>query len=432
VVKGLPSPVLIALLLLGACKNDRTATSHSDAASAPMVAAPVPTRSAPKPPPPTPPPSGATLIAPLEDAGAPGACKLIYGPAQQALTGPATLVASARGLEVVQHKSGLAVVTVVPITPAPAFGIKPSTRVSLPEPPKEKASKPACAVAGPYAFCSDAQGQIHRSRREMASDDVIARAIPGGRVAAASIGDAHIVLGTVSSRRTSEGEFLEAWVKLDDKPAVRLSEDGAGASDVVFAARKPGEVVTWMIDARVSMTPVHMRTLKLTDKLELGPDIVVHVAGGTTRILQGALATSDQGAVVGLLAAGNESAFGLLSIPLEAATKEYAPFAFSPYPNGYDGAPLAATAGGRSMLLARVRPSTAPGQPAPTTDGGAALPNHVLELGRLDGAGAFQSLGLVSSMGSVSSVATELDSFGALWVYYTDAGGSWLERRVCR
>lgn len=367
-----------------------------------------------------------TVARAFGDAGAPSQCRLLYGPVQEALTGPATLALSPRGMEVVQHRSGVAVVRAIPVTPI--AGAKPG-RVAL-DHPADKASRPPCAVAGPYAFCSDAQGNVHRSLREMASDEIVAKAVPGARLGAAPLGGGHTLLAYVERRRSESAE-LEAWAKVDGEPPVRISEDGSGASDVVVAARRPGEVVAWMIDARVSMTPVHMRVLTYGKKLEVGSDVVVHVAGGTSRILEGALATSEQGVVVGLLAATSERGFGLVSIPLEVTTKEDAPFVFSPYPNGLDGAPLAATSGGRALVVARVRPSRLPGEPPLVTDGGAALPNHVLELGRLDEKGTFVSLGLVPTQGSVTTVATELDGLGAVWLHYTDASGSWLERRAC-
>ncbi len=431
---GLLLAVVALSLAAPACKErDVTRGAAGSASARPAPSLP----SATKPRPAAPVDAGAVDAGPTRDAGspprmdvdagAPTACRLLYGPVQEALTGPATLALSPRGMEVVQHKSGVAVVRAIPVTPIAAAK---AGRVSL-ERPAEKASRPPCAVAGAYAFCSDAQGNVHRSLREMASDEVVAKAVPGARVAAAPIGDGHTLLAYVDRRRGDNGEQLEAWAKVDGEAPVRISEDGSGASDVVVAARKPGEVVAFMIDARVSMTPVHMRVLKYAKKLEVGSDVVVHVAGGTSRILEGALATSEQGVVVGLLAATSERGFGLVSIPLDVTTKEDAPFFFSPYPNGLDGAPLAATSGGPRLIVARVRPSRLPGESPVSVDGGVSLPAHVLELGRLDEKGTFASLGLVATQGSVSTVATELDGLGAVWLHYTDAAGSWLERRVC-
>lgn len=369
------------------------------------------------------------------DAGAATGCRLVYGPVQDLLTGPAALTLSPRGIEVVQHQNGVAIVHVFPTSLPPPPSAKAPERTPLAEGGLGKASKPPCAVAGRYAFCSDSQGNIHKSLREMASDDVIGKAIPGGHLSAVPLDGDRTLLAYLDKRHTDVGDQFEAWAKVDGDPPVRISEDGAGGTDVVLARRKTGDVVAWLVDARISMAPVHSRVLRYGVKLEVGPDVVVHVAGGSTRFLHGALATSDHGSVIGLLPASSEQGFGLISVELDGILTEDEPFSFSPYPNGLDGAPLAATQGGKSMLVARVRPSRAPGEHAPPSDadddGGAVLPTNVLELGRVDEKGVFSPMGLVPSLGSVTTVAAALDSFGALWLHYTDGRGSWLERRVC-
>lgn len=422
-----PLRALALVALLVSCKDkpkDRPANAVPDAAP-PQALRPLASASASA----RRPPRAAAAELPPLDGGAAGSCRVVLGPVQQALTGPAALVASARGLEVVQHKSGIAVVTLQPIVPPKAGA---AVRIALEAGAAEKASRPPCAVADRFAFCSDAQGRVHKSLREMASDELLTTALAGARVTAAPFGDGRTVVGTIQTRKSSLGEeVFEAFAKVDGEAPVRISEEGSGASDVVLAARRSGEVVAFMTDARVSMSPVHVRTLRYAGKLEVMPDVVVHVAGGSTRFLLGAQGTSAKGDVFGLVATESEKGFGLLSIPLEPETKEEAPFAFSPYPNGLDSAALAATRGGNNVYVARVRPTTAPGQASTRDDAGATLPPYVLELGRLDDRGRFASLGFVATSGPVSFAAVELDSFGALWLYYTDPAGSWLERRVC-
>jgi hypothetical protein len=55
----------------------------------------------------------------------------------------------------------------------------------------------------------------------------------------------------------------------------------------------------------------------------------------------------------------------------------------------------------------------------------------VLELGRLDAAGAFASLGVIATGKRITDLAIAADPFGAVWVLYGDATATWLERRVC-
>ena len=54
-----------------------------------------------------------------------------------------------------------------------------------------------------------------------------------------------------------------------------------------------------------------------------------------------------------------------------------------------------------------------------------------VEIGKLDDKGAFTAHGLLSPTGKVTNLAVAVDAIGTLWIYYTDAMGSWLERRVC-
>jgi hypothetical protein len=97
-----------------------------------------------------------------------------------------------------------------------------------------------------------------------------------------------------------------------------------------------------------------------------------------------------------------------------------APTAWSMYPNGLDPAPIAATTGVSPIRVARVRPVDA----RPDSPRG-------VEIGKLDDKGAFTPHGLLSTTGKISSLAVAVDAIGTLWIYYTDAAGSWLERRVC-
>jgi hypothetical protein len=347
--------------------------------------------------------------------GGPSACRLVLGRLQQRFTGPASLVATEAGVDVITHKNGLISVESFAAEPLKTAKWKPGR--SLDAPPVS-ASKPVCASTGPFAFCSDANGDLHRALRAQASDEVIGHADLGARIVAATLAG-HTLLGFLAARTTTEGRLSEAFVKVDNNPPVRVSEDGNGATEIAFAARG-AEVVALLVDARRAMSPVHARVLSFPGHLAVGPDTVVFIAGGADRQVSAALATSASGATFALMPTTTEHGFGLVSAKIESPPKTDAPTHFSLYPNGIDAAPIAATHGGTSMYVARVRPVAA--EPA-------AL--RVLELGRLDGEGSFSPLGLVNTTGSVVFFASELYGEGGVWIYYTDAGGSWLERRAC-
>ncbi|WP_394821892.1 hypothetical protein [Pendulispora albinea] len=360
------------------------------------------------------------------DAGV-SACRVLYGPVQQPFTGPAALVATESGVEVVFHKNGVPQVNAVPATPItpPSKTAAPPARKRLDGDP-ERASRPACAVAGSHVFCSDARGEVHRTVRSRPGDpagreSVVAHADMGAVVTAAMLGE-QPVLGYLAVRTTSEGRTSEAFAQLGDQPPVRISESGSGATDVVFASRGDGSVLALSIDARRAMSPVHARVLTLQQgKLVQGPDVVVYVGGGSEHQVHGALGMDAKGDTFGLMPTSAEAGFGLAIIRIDAPPRLDEPAQVSLYPNGFDFAAVAATRGESAIVVARVRPLGA--DPSSI---------RMVELGKIDPKeGSFSSFGFVPSSSSVQNVAIVRDRFGAIWVEYTDGGGSWLERRAC-
>ncbi|WP_394842509.1 hypothetical protein LZC95_36250 [Pendulispora brunnea] len=373
-------------------------------------------------------PAPATTTAPPPppaDAGA-NACRLLSGPTQQPFTGPAALIATDTGVDIVWHKNGSPRVISVPAVPITAAA-KPARKAFDGQP--DRASRPACAAAGPFAFCSDAQGQVHRALRAQleAPDTIVAQADMGAVVTAGMLGD-QPVLGYLAARTTSEGRTSEAFARLGEQPPVRISESGSGATDVVFAPRGRDTILAMTIDARRAMSPVHARNLSAspTKSLVLGTDAVIYVGGGSEHQVHGALGVDTGANAFGLMPTSAESGFGLALIRIDAPPRLDEPAHVSLYPNGFDFAAVAATANtsraeGSSIVVARVRPIAA--EPSAM---------RMLELGKIDlKDGSFLPFGFVPSGSSVQNVAIVRDRFGAIWVEYTDGGGSWLERRVC-
>lgn len=359
---------------------------------------------------------------PVLDAG-PLACRLVQGPIEQLLTGPAALAASDTGVDVVVHKNGAAKVTRV--VAEPVATAKPVRR-DLAGATPDKASKPACALAGAFAFCSDVKGDVHKLLRaapDQPPDEVVAHAEPGARVVATEMAGHHVAIGWLAVRRTTEGRVSEAYVRIDDADPVRISEEGSGATDLALAARGGSEAVAVLVDARRAMSPVHARAISLAGgHLTVGPDVVVYVGGGADHQVLTALGTTEAHAAFAMMPDSAEEGFGLTTLPLAEPLHMDGPHHLSRYPNGLDSAPVAATRGARAVYVARVRPIDA-----------AVGSTRVLELGKLDTAGEFSSFGVVPTSGSVATVAVEADPkvAGGLWLHYTDAAGSWIERRVC-
>jgi hypothetical protein len=356
------------------------------------------------------------LALPVPLDGGANACRLVFGPMQQPWTGDAALLATSRGVELVTHRGGIPTITEIA---APALSGPKVAKVVL-EGAAVRVSSPPCAVAGDYVFCMDATGDIHRTPRVGGADVVVARGRPGTRIGAEMIGGSHAVVAFLMDRPVSIGLVREAYAVADESPPVRISEDGSGASSVTLLARG-SSTVAMLVDARSAMTPVHARALDWKDgKLWVGPDAVLFVGGGAETHTSGVVASSAKGTSFALVPVSGETGFGMAAVRLDDPPVVDAPTAWSMYPNGLDPAPIAATVGVTPIRVARVRPVEA----RPDSPRG-------VEIGKLDDKGAFTPHGLLSTTGKVSNLAVAVDAMGTLWIYYTDAAGSWLERRVC-
>ena len=261
---------------------------------------------------------------------------------------------------------------------------------------------PPCEIAGRWAYCQAVGGIVYRTTLGASDTKQIAKSAPSTRITASALGPDHAVVATLDSRRTTEGVMLQAFVTLDDGETTRLSDDGAGAT-VLRVVPRGERAVALYLDARMAMLPVHARPMSLRGKeLVLADDAVVFVGGPPERGID------LTGAVVGrslfaLIATARETSdFGMAAIPIAEQPKEDVQAAWSLYPNGLDPAPMAATTDGTGdgpAWVARVRPSErAAGSP------------RILELGRLDAAGAFTSLGVIAADKRITDVAIAADS----------------------
>jgi hypothetical protein len=353
------------------------------------------------------------------DAGV-NACRLVYGPVEQNWIGDAALLATETEIELITHKHGIASVTRLALPPVdpPSIG-----KVTV-DTEREHVSPQPCAVGGDSIFCMDAQGAITRTPHSGGVGTVLAKGRPGTRLAAATVAGSHALVAYLAERKTPEMLLSEAFASVDGAPPVRISEEGSGATVVALAPRGVG-VVAMLLDGRAAMTPVHARVIGLSSgTLDLGPDAVVFVGGGAERQTAGILA-AGQAAPSGspffaLIPVAGEAGFGMATVHLGDPPAVDEKAVWSMYPNGLDPAPLAATVGASPIRVARVRP----------VEARADSPRGI-ELGKIDDAGVFTAYGMISTTGRVTSLEVAVDSAKTLWIYYTDAAGSWLERRVC-
>lgn len=432
---------LVALLVLATtcatascdrCSGDASGTkAKKDAASTDAAASAVASASAsatPEGDASRPPADAATAAfdASVIDAG-PSACRLAYGPAEQAFRGPAAMVTSATELKLVANDGGKPRIFPVPLGPPPAAS---APAVAPPKPSTFQAMRwPPCEMAGRWAYCQAAGGNVYRTTLGTTDTKLVAKSQPSTRIAAASLGPDHAVVATLDARRTTEGVMMQAFVTMDDGETQRLSDDGAGATVLRVVPRGSGAVALYL-DARTAMVPVHARPISLKGtNLALGDDAVVFVGGPPERGIELTAAGTGR-SLFALIAMSHETSdFGMAALPIAEVPKEDVQPVWSPYPNGLDPAPIGATVAGAadsgdggssSAWVARVRPSDREvGSP------------RMLELGRVDASGAFTSAGSISTGKRITDIAMTTDAYGSIWILYGDTNATWLERRVC-
>lgn len=370
--------------------------------------------------------AGIADAAPEEDArafspeladGGTSACRLAYGPAEQAFRGPASILVMPGEIRLVTNDSGKPRLYPVPI-PTGTQAVMPPRPLSF-----VGMRWPACEVAGSFVYCQGPGGMIYRSSLHGGEAKPIVKSRPGTRIAAAAVGPEHAVVAYLDLRHTTEGDMLQAFAVLDEGDPVKISDDGAGATTVRFLPR--GETpVALTLDARTAMVPVHARPVgrKPDGTIALSPDTVVFVGGAPERGIDFTAVTAGAKGFALVPLPKDSLDFGMASLPVEDPPKEDVPATWSPYPNGIDPAPIAAAPArdGKGAWVARVRPRA--------KDPGAW---RVIELGRLDPAGGFTSLGEIARGKGVTDMSIAADASGGVWILYGDTSVTWLERRVC-
>lgn len=360
------------------------------------------------------PPDGGALA--VGDGGL-EACPRTWGPAEMPFRGPAAMKQEGDDLVLVLNDRGVPTAHKIPIPPAPARG------AAVAPPPRPAGffavSWPACAIAGKYTYCPGPGGKVTRTAGGRTKE--IGKGRPATRIAAAPLGGDHSVVAWLDERTTSEGKMLQAFTALDEDTPVRLSEDGAGATFVDLAPRGEG-AVAFYLDARTSMVPIHVRSVRAgASQIDLGKDVVIAVGGPPERAIAGAVAVTASGGVFGLVPMGEDTlSFGMGVVAVSDPPREDTPIAWSRYPNGLDPAPVVATRGASPTRVLRVRPSAKePSAP------------RALELGRLDAKGVFASDAVVEVGKPFLDLGLFVDAKGGVWILYGDATVAFLERRAC-
>jgi hypothetical protein len=349
-------------------------------------------------------------------------CPRIFGPIAQSFLGPAALDITSRGLEIIFNDHGSPRTSIVAIKAPPPPSQR--TRASSPSPSSathDVVTWPPCVVGGHYTYCVGSGSTLVRFDRTSNAKKELARPRMSTRIAAASMGRDHSVVAYLNDKLTSEGFLSEAFVIVDEEPAVRISDEAGGATFVDLASHGDGVLAAYL-DARMAMTPVHARPIAWNDgKSRLGEDVVLYVAGVPERGISAVLGTTNAHVDLFLPVSREPEGFGLATLRVEDPPRDNVEASWSMYPNGLDPAPIAATRSLHDKLyVARIRPKT----PAPKS-------TRVVELGRVESNGAFTPLDVLAEGRTLTDLAIAIDSFDTVWILYSDATDTWLERRVC-
>lgn len=371
---------------------------------------------------PRPPDGGATEAKALDASTGPDplACTRLYGPEEQPFRGTPALVPEENALALVWNDLGQPKVQRIPLPPLTAAPRPPAVPRDI-----QGLSAVPCAIGGKYMYCLGKEGAIFRGSSSLSGSltpfKEVTKGRPGTRIVAAPLAGEHAVVGFLLPRRTTEGTVLEAWAAADNAAPQRISDDGSGATAVDFATQ--GEkVVAFSIDARAAMTPMHGRQLVWENgKMTMLPDVVVHVGGAPQPGIVGSLARSGTSLWALVPMPEDASTFGMAILPMLDPPKMDVPTQFSLYPNGIDPAPVATAEGAGRTYVARVRPKAKEFR-SPS----------IVELGTLSEKGEFKSLLLLGEGRPLRDLALAVDRYGAVWLSYGDASGTWLERVRCK
>jgi hypothetical protein len=214
------------------------------------------------------------------------------------------------------------------------------------------------AVAAGFAYWVS-RGRLVRQRAdgsgglEALADD----ARDGARVAAVVVGERSAVayVGRANAEGTSH---VKLW--LGPGRTLDLTPEGAGASSVSLAPLD-GRLIAISIDGRSAMTPLHARSVGIdgSGSPELGPDVVVWVAGPAHSFTEVTAGSDGVNAWALLPIERDATHFGLATIPLGAEPKMDAAVQFLDYPNGIDLAPVATARLCGKPYVVLARPSAA-------------------------------------------------------------------------
>lgn len=202
------------------------------------------------------------------------------------------------------------------------------------------------AVSTEYAYWISPSARLMRGNLQTGEpESLVERARPGARVSLREV-DGRDVVGFIRQPDDTTAAFLwaEGTSGKDSSELVQLSPEGSTATSVELVPG-PSHLRAVILEGRTSMSPIHVRTVRVTKRrVTLENDQVVWVGPGSHSLTE--LETIDRpgGKAVAFLAtAKGITSFGLAQLWLEEDPGEIAEPDWRIYPNGLDPAPVTAT-----------------------------------------------------------------------------------------
>jgi hypothetical protein len=174
------------------------------------------------------------------------------------------------------------------------------------------------------------RGPVEELARAARDGTRVSAANPGGRAAAAYIGQA-----------TSD---LVARLWIEGHGERELSPEGSAANSVALVTPAPGELIAVALEGRTAMTPIHARRIEIAKDgaPKLADDVVVWV-GSSAQSLTEVTSVASSGDVWAFSAIERDiTHFGLARLRVGSPPSSNAEASWRDYPNGLDPAPASA------------------------------------------------------------------------------------------
>ena len=200
------------------------------------------------------------------------------------------------------------------------------------------------AIAGEHAYWVSSEGRLMRGTLRTGQAEIIAEEARFGARVSALIAQDRELVAFIKGHGDETYAYLWASGHAGAAPEeLRLSPEGSTATSIDLVSGKPHPRAL-VLEGRSGMSPVHVRTLRVTHRrVNLDADHVVWVGPGAHALTELVSLDLEKGKTKALIATPRDiTHFGLAQLTIDADAREVGGATWHPYPNGLDPAPVAA------------------------------------------------------------------------------------------